>query len=107
MASSVVTRRPALNSLTMPCLSRAALICGPPAVHDDGLEAGVVQEHDVLGEGGFQVLVDHGVAAELDDDRLAVVPGEPGQRLDEDLGLGQRGVLAGGAHDEYALFSWT
>lgn len=80
---------------------------GAAAVHDDGLETGVVQEHDVLGEGGLQVLVDHGVAAELDDDRLAVVPDQPGQRLDEDLGLGQGGVFAGGAHDEYALFSWT
>lgn len=77
------------------------------AVHDDGLESRVVQEHDVLCERGLQVLVDHGVAAELDDDGLSVVPGQPGQRLDEDLRLGQRGVLAGGAHDEYALFSWT
>ncbi len=65
------------------------------AVHDDRLEAGVPQEDDVLGEGGLQLLVHHGVAAELDDDDLAVVPGEPGQRLDEDLGLGQRGVLVG------------
>lgn len=77
------------------------------AVHDDGLEARVVQEHDVLRERGLQVLVDHGVAAELDDDGPAVVPGQPGQRLDEDLCLGQRGVLAGSAHEEYALFSWT
>ncbi len=79
------------------------------AVHDDGLEAGVAQEDHVLGEGGLQVLVDHGVAAELDDDGLAVVPGQPGQRLDEDLRLGERGVLPRGsvAHDEYALFSWT
>lgn len=77
------------------------------AVHDDGLEAGVVQEHDVLGERGLQVLVDHGVAAELDDDGLAVVPGQPGQRLDEDLRLGQRRVLASSTHEEYALFSWT
>lgn len=83
------------------------------AVHDHGLEAGVPQEDDVLGEGGLEVFVDHGVAAELDDDGLAVVPGQPGQRLDEDLGLGERGVLPRGcvarsvAHEEYALFSWT
>lgn len=66
------------------------------AVHDDRLETGVVQEDDVLGEGGLQLLVDHGVAAELDDDGLAVVPDQPGQGLDEDLGLGERGVLARG-----------
>ena len=89
------------------------------AVHHDRLEAGVPQEDDVLGEGRFQLLVDHGVAAELDDDGLAVVPDQPGQRLDEDLGLRERGVLPGRAlgrrgrgvlgvaHDEYALFSWT
>ncbi|BFO20010.1 hypothetical protein SHKM778_63980 [Streptomyces sp. KM77-8] len=79
------------------------------AVHDDGFEAGVPQEDDVLREGGLQLLVDHGVAAELDDDGLAVVPGQPGQRLDEDLCLGQRGVLPRGsvAHEAYALFSWT
>ncbi|MDQ0938099.1 hypothetical protein QFZ49_008081 [Streptomyces turgidiscabies] len=77
------------------------------AVHDDGLEAGLAQEDDVLGEGALQLLVHHGVSAELDDDDLAVVAGQPGQRFDEDPGLGQRGVLAGSAHDEYALFSWT
>jgi hypothetical protein len=76
-------------------------------VHDHGLESGLAQEHDVLRERGLQVLVDHGVAAELDDDGPAVVPRQPGQRLDEDLRLGQCGVFAGGAHEEYALFSWT
>ncbi|CAM5620460.1 hypothetical protein SGLAM104S_03109 [Streptomyces glaucescens] len=70
-----------------------------PAVHDDRLEAGVVQEDHVLGEGRLQLLVDHGVAAELDDDGPAVVPDQPGQRLDEDLGLGERGVLTS-AHEE-------
>ncbi|MGX1299808.1 hypothetical protein RKD35_001296 [Streptomyces albogriseolus] len=70
------------------------------AVHDDGFQAGVPQEDDVLGERGLQLLVDHGVAAELDDDGLAVVPGQPGQGLDEDLRLGQRGVLTGAGHEE-------
>ena len=85
------------------------------AVHDDRLEPGVPQEDHVLRERGLQLLVHHGVAAELDDDGPAVVPGQPGQRLDEDLGLGQRRVLArghpgaglGGRHELYALFSWT
>ncbi len=72
------------------------------AVHDDRPEARVAQEDDVLGEGGLEFAVDHGVAAELDDDRLPVVPGQPGQRLDEDARLGQCGVLARGsaAHEE-------
>jgi hypothetical protein len=76
------------------------------AVDDDGLEAGVPQEDHILGEGAFQLLVDHGVAAEFDDDRLAVVAGQPRERLDQRLGLGQGGVLAS-AHELYALFSWT
>jgi hypothetical protein len=75
-------------------------------VDHDRLEAGLAQKDDVLREGALEVLVDHGVAAELDDDGPAVVPGQPGQRLDEDLGLRQCGVLTG-AHEEYALFSWT
>ncbi|SCD94079.1 hypothetical protein GA0115246_1082712 [Streptomyces sp. SolWspMP-sol7th] len=94
------------------------------AVHDDGAEPGVPQEDDVLREGGLQPLVDHGVAAELDDDGLALVAGDPGEGLDQGLGLGEGGVLAGRtggrlghntrlalvaglAHEEYALFSWT
>jgi hypothetical protein len=76
-------------------------------VHDDRPEAGVVQEDDVLGERGLERLVHHGVAAELDDDGLAAVAGQPGQGLDEDLGLGQGGVFPRRAHELYALFSWT
>ena len=83
----------------------------PAAVHDDGTEPGVPQEDDVLGEGRLQLLVHHRVAAELDDDGPAVMPRQPGQRLDEGLRLGQSGVLAcgmaGRAHELYALFSWT
>jgi len=67
-------------------------------VHDDRLEAGLAQEDDVLGECGLEILVDHGVAAELDDDGPAVVPGEPGQCLDEDLRLGE-GLVACGRWD--------
>ena len=74
---------------------------GAAAVHHDGPQPGVVQEHHVLRERGLQLLVDHGVAAELDDHGPAVVPDQPGQRLDEDLRLGERGVLARGGvgHD--------
>lgn len=78
------------------------------AVHDDGLEPCLSQEHHVLGEGGLQLLVHHGVSAELDDDRLAVVAGQPRECLDEDPGLGQCGVFPRHVgHEEYALFSWT
>ena len=108
MASSVVTLQARLELADDAVLVEGGADLRAAAVHDDRLEPGLAQEDDVLGEGGLQVLVDHGVAAELDDDGLAVVPGQPGQRLDEDLGLGERGVLPrGSAHEEYALFSWT
>ena len=57
------------------------------AVHDDGTQPGIPQEGDVLGEGGLEVVVDHGVAAVLHDDERAPELLEPGQRLDEGLGL--------------------
>lgn len=96
------------------------------AVHDDGTQADLPEEDHVLGERALEVVVDHRVAAVLDDHER---PGEllqPGQRLDEHLGLlvgtqvgagvedevlvhGRRGPLAAAvlAHVEYALFSWT
>ena len=81
------------------------------ALHDDGSQTGVAQEDHVLGEGGLQRFVDHGVAAELHHDRRAVEPGEPGQRLGEYLSLSQRlvgaGAARGGLHEEYAEFSCT
>jgi hypothetical protein len=68
----------------------------PAAVHHDGQQPGVAQEHDVLREGGAQRVVGHGVAAVLDDDGLAVEPLQPGQRLDQGGGLGLRASMAHG-----------
>ena len=80
----------------------------PAAVHDHDADPGVPQEHDVLGERRLQLGAGHRVAAVLDDDGAAGEGLQPGQRLDERGGLGQRGVVAGGRrHVEYALFSWT
>ncbi len=76
------------------------------AVHDDRPQAGVAEEHDVLGERALQRVVDHGVAAELDDDGPSVELLEPRQRLDEDADSLQRGGMAA-AHVEYAEFSCT
>ena len=60
------------------------------AVHDDRTQTGIPQEGDVLREGPLELVVEHGVAAVLDDDEGAPEPLEPGQRLDEGLGLGRR-----------------
>ena len=51
MASGVVTRRPPLNSLSMPEPLEHRLDLRAAAVHDDGPQAGVPEEGDVLGEG--------------------------------------------------------
>ena len=55
IASGVVTRRPARNSAldAEPVQVRGDLRSA--AVHDDGTQAGVAQEHDVLGEGSLQL----------------------------------------------------
>ena len=59
------------------------------AVHDDRVEAGHPQEHDVLGERALEGVVGHRVAAVLHHDRLAVVGLQPRQ------GPGERGGLGG------------
>ena len=56
------------------------------AVHDDRPEADGVHQHDVLGEGGRQRGIDHGVAAVLHDDDAAPEPLDVRQRLDEHRG---------------------
>ena len=65
------------------------------AVHDDGMDAAVAQEHHVRGERGLQHLVGHRVAAVLHDDDAVVQLFEPRQRLGEDRGLG----AVGGGHE--------
>ena len=86
----------------------------PAAVDDDGADAGEAQEHHVLGEGAPQVVVDHRVAAVLDDDDRVLELAQPRQGLGEHRGLGLRLLRGGGGgagrgqgHVEYALFSST
>jgi hypothetical protein len=56
------------------------------AVNDDRLHAGLLQQHDVLGEILRRLAVPHGVAAILDDDHLLVVALHVRQGLHEHLG---------------------
>jgi hypothetical protein len=88
MVSGVVTRSPAVNVLSMPSLPRCSLIC----VHHHRAQARVPQEHDVLREREAQVLVGHGVPAELDHDGFAMEAFQPRQRLDQRRGFGQRAL---------------
>ena len=53
------------------------------AVHDDGIHADDLQQHDVVHDVGAQLLVDHGRAAVLDDDGLTGDVLDPGKGLDE------------------------
>jgi hypothetical protein len=69
------------------------------AVDHDDLQAGRVEQDDVLGEAGQCGLVAHGVAAVLHHHHVSVEAAEVRQRLDEDHGLlggaqvGHRGTI--------------
>ena len=92
--ASSVTRRPAWNSDLMPSLASMRADLRPAAVHDDRLDAGLLEQHDVLGEILRRGAVAHGVAAVFDDHDLLVVALHVRQGLDEDFGahmhVGQR-----------------
>ena len=79
----------------------------PPAVHDDRMHARVAQVDHVLGERALELVVDHGVAAELHHDDLAVETLEPRQGLDEGLRLRRRLRTVRAHQLAYALFSCT
>ena len=55
------------------------------AMHDDGIHADDLQQHDVVHHVGAQLLVHHGRAAVLDDDGLAGDVLDPGKRFDQHL----------------------
>ena len=64
-----------LEALEHPADLRAA------AMHHDGVDADLAQQHDVAGEQAEQLLLAHGVAAVLDDEGGAGVAPHVGQRL--------------------------
>ena len=53
-------------------------------MHDDGANADVLHQGDILHDLLLEVLIDHRIAAVLDDDGLSVKFLDVGQRLDED-----------------------
>jgi hypothetical protein len=72
----------ALELAARPRRSSMALICGPPPWTTTGRRPATAGS-DVLGERGLEGVVDHRVAAVLDDDEGPAEAFEPGQRLDE------------------------
>ena len=67
----------------------------PAAVHDHRIDAGLLQEHHVLGEVARLVLVAHRMPAVLHDDDRVVVAQHVRQRLHQDFGLLLRGGIEG------------
>ena len=70
------------------------------AMHDDRIDRGLLQKHDVAGEFARQMLLAHGVAAVFYDHDLLVVALHIGQRFRQDAGLLPRRRLHRGR-------SWT
>ena len=56
-------------------------------VHHDRVQSHLTQEHHVFGEAGFQMIVDHRVAAIFDDDALSGEFLQPRQRFDKHFRL--------------------
>src|SRR5690606_15561861 len=65
----------------------------PAAVDDDRVHADQLHQHDIACEAALQGLVDHRIAAVLDDDGLAGEAADVWQRLGEDAGDVHRAVL--------------
>ena len=62
----------------------------PAAVHDDRVDADLLQQHDVARERILGHAVGHGMAAIFDDQGLAGIAAHIGQRLRQDRGLDDR-----------------
>ena len=67
----------------------------PAAMHDHGIEAGLLEQHDVAGEVAGDLLVAHGMAAILDDDDRIVMALHMRQGLGQDRGLVVRADIDG------------
>jgi hypothetical protein len=84
-------------------------------VDDNWMEAAPLHEHDVLGEGPPEIIVDHGVPAVLDHHDLAGIGLQPWQRFGKNRCLLHQRQLPGfvvlgqepGVHVEYSAFSLT
>ena len=66
------------------------------AMDDDDIHADEFEQHDIAGKTLLEFLVDHRVAAELDDDRFAVEALDVGKCFSEDGRFLGRGNLRGG-----------
>ncbi len=94
MVSASVTRMPCTNVALHAEARERGLDLRAAAVHHHRVHADQLEQHHVAREIRLQHVVGHGVAAELDDDGLAVETLDVGQRLAEDARLlGSLGVV--------------
>ena len=82
-----VTRKPALELGPDAELLEHLADLRPAAVHDDGLDAGLLEQNHVLGEIFRRGAIAHGMSAILDDHDLLVVTLHVRQSLHEHFGL--------------------
>ena len=95
-----------MNSLLMLSRSSSGADLRAAAMHDDRIHAGLLDEHDVLGEVGGKLGVAHGVAAIFHHHGLLVVALHVRQRLRQHLGIGMdQGEQIGCGSPEAALFA--
>ena len=99
MVSASVTRMPCTNVALLAEARERGLDLRAAAVHHHRVHADQLQQHHVAREVRLQHVVGHGVAAELDDDGLAVEALDVRQRLAEDArllgGLGVAWLMRG------------
>jgi hypothetical protein len=87
MVAASVTRMPLYELALDAELLEQAFDLRTAAVHHHRIHSDQLEQHDVAREPGLQLGVDHRVAAELDDDRLAVKAADIRQRLGKDPGF--------------------
>ena len=67
MVSLSVTRMPSMNSDVLPKFGQQIADLWTAAMNNDRINADQFHQNDVLGKTVFKFFVDHGVAAEFDD----------------------------------------
>ena len=82
-----VMRKPAANSRLDAELFQHGADLRAAAMHDDGIDAGLLKQNHVAGEAARDGFVAHGVAAVFHDDDRIVIVQHMRQRLHQDFGL--------------------
>lgn len=71
-----------------------ALISGPPAVHEDRIDAHILEQRHIFKNLVSQGFADHGIAAVFDDDGFAPQALDIRKGLNKDVGLADELLVA-------------